>query len=138
MYTIPAMRHLLRHRNYRLIVLLAGLALFVRTLIPAGFMPDMNAGYGRLTICTATGPATIIVPDGQYAGSNPQQEHDNTAPHCPFALTNAPALKAPGAALAIPLHVAFIFAPPLFGTESAPEKRRLRDAAAPRAPPVFS
>ena len=73
---------------------MAGLALAVRLLIPAGYMPGVNAAGPGLVICTGQG-ALLINEDSSHAPPS-HQDGDGSASHdCPFA--------AGGQALAAPL-----------------------------------
>lgn len=89
------------------------LAMTVRCLIPAGFMPGQGEGFS-LVICTANGVETVRV-DADY---NPVSGHggEQAPPDCPFA----PVLA----------HGALADAPPV---PAAPLVYRLAEFSAPRA-----
>jgi len=75
--------------NYRKpVAAFVALLIFMQAMIPAGFMPDLQAwgqGLIRVTICTGHGPETIIVDQNQ--DSAPSHKNDNLAKNkfCPFS-----------------------------------------------------
>ena len=87
------MRNLASHR------LIAGVLCFVllfKMLVPAGFMPDMNAlqhGVYKITICSADGAKNIWVDKDQQSGDGKAAPAHKTGKmggaFCPFAGVNA-------------------------------------------------
>lgn len=73
-------------------LLMIMLALTVRCLIPAGFMPGEQGGVFSLVICTPTGVETVLV-DADY---NPVENHggEQPPPDCPFTPSLAQSLIA--------------------------------------------
>ena len=92
----------LNPRLLRTMLLLAALlALSVRALVPAGFMPGMHDGRVTLEICTGQGLLKVD------AGGKPAKETGTTSPVCAFAGVASPLLSAlPFALLA--LAIAYI------------------------------
>jgi hypothetical protein len=74
-------------------------ALFVRMLIPSGWMPTVDsAGYTRISLCTGMGEqAAWIDAKGELHKSDPAKKHQGNNP-CVFASLGA-ALDAPHQAL---------------------------------------
>jgi hypothetical protein len=60
-------------------------ALLLRGLIPAGFMPDLNStnGQGWLVICTSAGERSVKLDDGTGNQHGPVDQHQQGL--CPFA-----------------------------------------------------
>lgn len=90
--------------RFRLFLLvMAGLALAVQSLIPAGFMPEMGKRAGGfITICSGMGEKTVYVP----GDSAPDHQAEQSA--CAFSfLIAAPQTIAP----AMPVYIAASFVP---------------------------
>lgn len=112
-------------------------ALLLRGLVPAGYMPDTRAmGQGRvaLTLCTAAGTvSTVLV---SLAAERPDSPHPGqqaaTGLDCPFGLLThlVPALPLAAPAMA-PLRLAAMPAP-------APASRQARPALPAQGPPLGS
>jgi hypothetical protein len=81
-------------------------ALFLRLLVPAGYMVGSAAGVAALVPCPAVESAPVMAHHGQHDGRTPHAE----AP-CPFAALAAPAL---------PPVDPLAFAPPQAGFAPAP------------------
>jgi hypothetical protein len=80
----------------RAVPLLIAVALLVRVLVPAGFMPAVSHDRLVLTICTGTGPVqvTTTIP-GKTAHEPGQPQHQGNSKHpCPFGGLSIPALAA--------------------------------------------
>jgi len=108
---------------------LAFMAMLLRALLPAGWMPDAS-GHAFFTICTADGAV-----QGARNGHSDQNKPDDSARHqiCPFAAT------AMGAA---PISSSSLVAPFLVGGGSSDRRPIVASALltrhnpqAPRAPP---
>lgn len=95
-----------------LVMLTALLAVLVKSLFPAGFMPAYNdAGFTELVICSGMGEKTIRIPafgdSGEPGTATDPSDHggDKTAdghPPCPFSLVASAKLLLP----AVPAIVA--------------------------------
>jgi hypothetical protein len=103
-------------------------AMFLRALIPMGWMPSASSG-APLTICTMQGPMLA-----DTHGQQPQQ-HDGThhSEACPFAA--APQFSSPAVAanIAPPSHVIAFASASLIST--APATSAQHTPQSPRAPP---
>lgn len=96
-------------RLSRFVLLLMLVAMAIRGVIPAGYMPD--AGHqGRLfqiTICTINGPQSVTLDDRMHPVDHPAQKQAHKS-GCAFGLLNHLAFgEMPGAAfLVVPYPVA--------------------------------
>lgn len=111
--------------------MLLAAALFLRLLVPSGYMVGSAAGAPALVPCPAAGPAPVMAHPGHHHGPVPHAE----AP-CPFAALAAPALPPADPLALAPRQPGFVLAPAWLPAESpAP------GAAAPlppaRGPPRF-
>lgn len=61
------------------------LALIVRGLVPAGFMPAPEGGKTRIVICTASGPAAVMVDAGKFPSKDHGKKEHQGSPSCPYA-----------------------------------------------------
>jgi hypothetical protein len=100
-------------------------ALFLRLLVPAGYMVGSAAGGPALVPCPAVAPASIMAHHGHHDGRLPHAE----AP-CPFAALAAPALPSASPLALAQLQAAFGLAPAWLPAES------LRPGAAAPPPPA--
>lgn len=108
-------------------------ALFLRLLIPTGFMPDVSGGSIQITICTGYGPMKMTMDGADRRGGD--LGHDAKARMaCPFIGLSAPTLAG---ADALYLIVAAIFAAALsLLTAPPPTARAFRRLRPPlRGPP---
>jgi hypothetical protein len=114
---------LLRARPWAAMLLAA--ALFLRLLVPAGYMAGSSAGGPALVPC----PAMVAAPVMAHHG-----HHDGRAPHaetpCPFAALAAPALPPANPLALAPRQPAFALAPAWLPAE------RFAPAAAAPPPPA--
>jgi hypothetical protein len=101
--------------------MLLAAALFLRLLVPAGFMVGSAAGAPALVPCPAAGPA---MHGGHHHGPAPHTE----AP-CPFAALAAPALPPADPLVLAPSQPGFALAPAWL-----PEESPAPGAAAPPPP----
>ena len=88
-----AIRHLFR-RHAGLAWLVVTLALAMKLLVPAGFMPVLDAGKFEIVICSGNGPMTMTMAMPGMAGQH-GGDHDAPAKHdapCAFAGLAAPSL----------------------------------------------
>ncbi|HEX4160832.1 MAG TPA: DUF2946 family protein [Rhizomicrobium sp.] len=109
---------------------LAVLAMVVRGLVPAGWMPDMD-GSGRVVICTGQGPMRPA--SGSHRGHTLPDRGDRI---CPFAAaahqSPPPAFAAAPKPIPSGLHVAQA------ATAERVLARRLYARHSPRAPPPLT
>lgn len=116
------------HRPRRLSLSLLALALFVRALVPTGWMPAPADGGLALVPCPTSGPAPVapaaMAGHGHHDPAAPDKaEHQAASETCPFgAMAGATAALPPAPAL-------FVDAPAALPATSSPR------ALAPRAPP---
>ena len=92
------------HRSRTLLLALMLLSLMTRSLFPAGYMPAQDAdGLFKIVICTATGPATVLV-GAEYAPGEQAPPHDGDSSHapCPYAPVLAQDVAPPVPALLPP------------------------------------
>lgn len=99
---VTALRRLL-HAHARVAALVVALALAVRIVVPAGFMPMMHDGALTITLCNGTGPAMIAI---EIPGLKHHGEGQQTQQRCAFADL---ALPAQGGADPIQLAAALLF-----------------------------
>ena len=133
-------------RRHSWLASLVLLAFMVRALIPAGFMPTGEGGFG-LQICPDGFPAELLAgtgdptahaghhhhPSGDSSGSHDHKSWASS--HCAFAaVASAPPLWHP-AVVAIPRETPHVLA--LNDSSRAPQSYRYR-IAQPRAPPVLA
>jgi hypothetical protein len=98
------MRHLFR-RHASLAWLMVTLALAMKLLVPAGFMPVLGANGVSIVICSGSGPMSMTMAMPGMAGAH-GGDHDAPAKHdapCAFSGLAAPSL---GGADAIQLSIA--------------------------------
>ncbi len=115
-------------RTRPILLLLALLALSVRALVPAGFMPAQSAGGWTLEICTGQGLMKVEV-GGKHGKPEP------SAPSvCAFAGAVAPLLPVlPLVALLLALGATLALYSNAFAVAAVPATQRLRPPL--RAPP---
>ena len=126
--------------TYRqLFLLLVGLGLLARVLVPAGWMPHVDDGGVRLVLCAGPAAAPVSASDESMSGGAhdghtpspaPDQDQAQGAGSCPFTLAAAPALLAAGPTAVTLLPVAI---DPLFAPALGPRAPRL---AAPPPPAI--
>jgi hypothetical protein len=104
--------------------MLLAAALFLRLLIPAGYMVGSAAGASVLVPCPAVVPAPVMAHHGHHDGRAPHAE----AP-CPFAALGAPVLPPADPLALAPSPAGFSLAPAWLPAESP-----MAGAAAPPPP----
>lgn len=128
------MRAQLSRRRLRLFAFVLLPALFLRALVPAGYMPGEGGGFGvTMQLCVAHGLQTVVVyPDGSIGadGAGPQFSHA-----CPYALgaLAGPLPVVAGVALAR-ISSPRSAAAPVQAVPASPCPR----AQSPRAPPALA
>lgn len=70
------------------------LALAIRLLVPAGFMPRVADGHISIGICSGVGPMTVMAMPGSDHGKSDDGAHGKPGQPCAFAALSAPALPA--------------------------------------------
>lgn len=116
-------------------VYFALVALLVRALLPAGWMPNPAGAAGTpIIICTAEGGISVFVgSDGKPAKNSPADDHTQHSDGCPFAAS--PHLAAPTAVVAS-AQPSLVVSRPEFDFESRIGSfNRQFSLASPRAPP---
>ncbi len=135
------MRLLRRSGRVKAVLWLLALALLIRGLMPAGFMPNIakDAAF-PITICSAQGAKTILVAAADYltkktkdtpSDTSLQKQHD-------CVLCAAPVQAAGSDGLLHPDAVLFFVAILTFITWLGVCRARYEAAAAPRGPPFIS
>jgi len=74
----------------RLLIIFLSLALVIKSLIPAGYMPDMASlrnGAFKIVICTAYGAKEILLDDKYRLPGQEKHKQENGKAHeaCPFS-----------------------------------------------------
>lgn len=67
------------------------LALLVKLVVPAGFMPVIDNGRIVISICSGTGPMALSIPD---LGHGPSDSHGKSEQPCLFSGLSASSLAA--------------------------------------------
>lgn len=115
------------------------LAIGMRALIPAGYMPDLGAlaqGKIEMVVCTMNGPVKMLV-DGEH-DPQPTKHAETQSDICPFAIV-APWVAAATFDAADLLYALAVVTVIIFTTASVHAGRRQAySLAQPRGPPVFS
>ena len=123
----------------RLLTRLLVLCLFLRALIPAGFMPDLAAardGVITITICTAYGMTTVALDENGDPVEPDQAPETETREHCRFAPAGPVDLPP---VTRTPTPVAFALpASPRTLQDDVRVTRQTAGAVGPRAPPTSS
>jgi hypothetical protein len=92
---VGAIRHLLAQRPLAALIVAAALAL--KLLVPAGYMVGSEGGRVTVSICSGTGPSTMVVelPEvGDEAGHGKDHGDGGKEMPCVFSGLSAPALAA--------------------------------------------
>ena len=87
---MTALRALL-HRHLIASWALIALALAMKLLVPAGFMPSISASGITVAVCTGTGPMTVTLEIPGKSGEHKDAPAKSDSP-CAFAGLNVPAL----------------------------------------------
>jgi len=113
---------------------LALVAILLRALLPAGWMPNPSGAAGTpLVVCTMDGPGHMMAEDKP---AKPQHDRNGDHDHqvCPFAA--APHLVTPAIASALPLPSMVASTVLQFATFNAAERALRHTPQSPRAPPL--
>ena len=79
---------ILRRLDPRWLLVFLGLALALRALVPAGFMPVADSEGLRVEICSGSGPMVIEIDPGRRDSQPPRDP-------CPYGLAMGAALDVP-------------------------------------------
>src|SRR3546814_5427229 len=82
----------LRHRW--LAVWLAGAALMMKVLVPAGFMPTVSSGAILVQLCSGQGLQTAMLEIPGQSGDHDPADHKQAEMPCAFSGLSSPALAA--------------------------------------------
>lgn len=122
--------------NHALAGALIALALAMKMLVPAGFMPTISNGQIVVSVCTGMGAAKMVMSVPGFEHGKPgDSQHGKSEPPCAFSGLSAPSLSATDPVL---LALAILFVMALVRRPMA----RLAAAAAPylrppsRGPPA--
>ena len=88
---------------------LMALALLMKLLIPAGFMPVFDGGAVTVQLCSGFGPERIVVLPGHGAGKGDGHQHGHDQMPCGFA-GHAPSAMALADPILLAAAIALIFA----------------------------
>lgn len=115
---------------------LAFVAMVLRALLPAGWMPDATGTAGAFfVVCTMdSGPVhqTDLHQPGKPAPDGGQHSHEE----CPFSAAPHVAAPVTVAQLALPAYFAIFSNPPSVAASAGPSA--LYQPQSPRAPPLFA
>ena len=121
-------------RNFRFAAVhIALVAMLLRALTPAGWMPSAEASGAPITICTMNGPAQLVVGlDGQPIN---KQNQDDARHHdlCPFA--TAPHMAQPAATISLTLPSSILTTTERSAHRSIVVQTTHHAPQSPRAPP---
>lgn len=82
--------------NQVLVAALLALALLMKLAVPAGFMPTISDGRILVSVCSGTGPTTMVmtIPGVEHGKPDGDTRHDKAEQPCAFAGLSAPSLAA--------------------------------------------
>jgi hypothetical protein len=98
---------LARHRW--LAIWLAGTALMMKVLVPAGFMPTVSSGAISVQLCSGQGLQTAMLEIPGKSGDHDPTEHKQSETPCAFSGLSSPVIAAADPAL-LAIAIAFILA----------------------------
>ena len=105
--------HLLRRlalNNRVLASALLALAMMMKVLVPSGFMPTLDHGQIVISICSGTGPMTMVMTvPGLEHGKPGESQHGKSEQPCAFSGLSAPSLAAADPVL-LALAILFVMA----------------------------
>lgn len=122
------LRHLiLANRPFACAIL--ALALMMKLALPAGFMPTVNNGQIQVTLCSGTGPMTVVmtIPGLDHGKQDGEGHSGKSEQPCAFSGLSAPSLAATDPILlaaAILLILALGIRPMVVLTSTAPPHLR--------------
>lgn len=89
---------------------LFALAMIMKVLVPAGFMPSIDHGQIVVSICSGTGPMTMVMTiPGLEHGKSGDNQHGKSEQPCAFSGLTAPSLAAADPVL-LALAILFVMA----------------------------
>jgi len=84
--------------------------MMMKVLVPAGFMPTLDHGEIVISICSGTGPMTMVMAmPGMEHGKKGDSQHGKTEQPCAFSGLSAPSLAAADPIL-LALAILFVMA----------------------------
>lgn len=137
-------RHLLTHNALAMLVIVVALAM--KAIVPAGFMPMLVEGRVVIALCSGSGPVTAMADTGHHAAmivqhggpSKPDSpQHDNKPQPCAFAGLTAPSLAGADPVM-LAGAIAFVLALGLQIVVALPTIRPARLRPPLRGPPVIA
>ncbi len=110
--------------------------MMMKVLVPAGFMPTVDHGQIVISICSGTGPMTMVMAmPGMEHGKPGENQHSKSEQPCAFSGLSAPSLAAADPVL---LAIAILFVMALALRPMVPSVVRQRPHLRPplRGPPA--
>lgn len=88
--------HRLVLSNRPLATAILACALLMKLVMPAGFMPTVSNGQIVVSICSGTGPMTMVmtIPGLEHGKSDGSEHHGKTEQPCAFSGLSTPSLAA--------------------------------------------
>ena len=114
---VTTLRSLLARHRW-LAIWLAGAALMLKVLVPAGFMPTVSSGTILVQLCSGQGPQTVMMELPGRSGDHDPADHKQADMPCAFSGLSSPALAAADPIL-LALAIAFILAMGFLGLSFA-------------------
>ncbi len=137
-------RHLLTHNALAMLVIIVALAM--KAVVPAGFMPMLVEGRVVIALCSGSGPVTALPDTGHHAtmaahhgghGTPDAPQHDNKSQPCAFSGLTVPSL-AGADPVVLAIAIAFVLALGLRVVAALPATRPVRLRPPLRGPPVIA
>jgi len=119
------------HHPARFIILFALIAVMLRALIPAGYMPEMGKTF-QITICSLEGSKTITVDEK----SRPVSGHHEAKEICVFSLINHSPFNAEVASIVFDTPYQITVLQQIIAHDQFIRTHVFNSIAQPRAPPV--
>ena len=113
-----------------LAALLLALVMVGRVVVPTGWMPSVGSEGIEIRLCTAQGPATMILDLGHEAPEEPRDP-------CPFALA-APAFPLPPALATVPVRTPLVERPAALPQALPPPAAAPNRLPPPTGPPTLA
>ena len=123
-------------RHHWLAFWLVGLALLMRIVVPAGYMPMFSGNAVTVALCSGYGPMKMAMPD--MAGHHGKEsERGKGETPCGFAGLTTPSLAGADPIL-LGLAIAFIISTIFLAASHGPVARPIYLRPPPRGPPILS
>jgi hypothetical protein len=118
----------------RLILMIALVAVMLRALIPAGYMPETGSGKTfQITICSMEGPKMITVDEKSQPVSG---DHHHAKETCPFSILNHSPFNAQIASIVFDTPARTAALQQIIAHDQFVRSHIFNPIAQPRAPPV--